>query len=275
MYENVEPHKICTGPGRALLVCDWVSESVLQLVPAGHKYLCTHQLKLDFLPVQGMCYSDRRNMLVFSKVDEHKVFAISFATGEKLWQMNQSDGTIDHIQFMPEDVCSTPQGLICIANKTNLMFLGPSDGDLVSVLQIENIIGRDIADSQARIRGMLGLPAEAELNMELTNAASSTTIVPDSGTQLIPIRQLTDGSPQPNVTVPMTIQETYAPASGAQSYQMDPQQPGMSIDFSQGFHKVMCCESDKGPVLAVRHEEGTIITYKLTSIPDGRVVLEN
>ena len=140
---------------------------------------------------------------------------------------------------------------------------------------LKNIIERDEPNSQARIRGMLGLPAEAELNMEWTNAASSTTIVPDSGTQLIPIRQLTDGSPQPNVTVPMTIQETYAPASGAQSYQMDPQQPGMSIDFSQGFHKVMCCESDKGPVLAVRHEEGTIITYKLTSIPDGRVVLEN
>ena len=68
MYENVEPHKICNGPRCGLLVCDWTVKSVLHLVLAGDKLLCTHQLKLDFLPVQGMCYSNHSNAVIFSKV---------------------------------------------------------------------------------------------------------------------------------------------------------------------------------------------------------------
>ena len=238
VYENVEPHKICNGSGRTLLVCDWVSKSVLHLVvPGGRKYLCTQQLKLDFLPVQGMCYSDHSNALVFSKVDDHTVFAINLANGEKLWQMNRYDGAIDHIELRPEDVCSTPQGWICVANRTNLLFLRASNGDLVSV---QHLIETDKPNSRARLRDMLGLSTDAELNAEWPNKHAASF-------RLSPLDQIHDGPPQSNAT------------------------------SSQGFHKVMYCDSDMGPVLAVRYEERTIITYRynLTFIPDERIILDN
>ena len=269
MYENVEPHKICNGPRCGLLVCDWTVKSVLHLVLAGDKLLCTHQLKLDFLPIQGMCYSNHSNAVIFSKVGKNQVFAFNLVTGDKLWLMSQF---VYSITLNPEDVCSTPQGWICVANRTNLLFLTPG-GHLVSVLHLENITERSKLDSQVRIRDMFFLSADSELNIEWTN---DMTVQPVSDTQVSLLDQMDDG-PQPNVTVSMVSQKSYVKLHPTE-YNLPLEEDRAQSDVimtSHGFHKVMCCESDKGPVLAVRHEEGTIITYKLTSIPDGRVVLEN
>ena len=59
VYDNVEPHRMCTGAGNAVLVCDWKTNSILVLVPADGLFRCIHKLGLGphFLPVQGMCFS--------------------------------------------------------------------------------------------------------------------------------------------------------------------------------------------------------------------------
>ena len=139
--KNVIPHKICTGPGNSLLVCDSVAKRILHLAsaPEFRNFSCANVLKLDFLPIQGMCYSNHSNAVIFSKLHCKEVFAINLTTGDKLWQMSQFVGSIDHIELNPEDVCSTPQGWICVANRTDLVFLRSSDGDLLSVQPLEDI----------------------------------------------------------------------------------------------------------------------------------------
>ena len=253
VYENVEPHKICTGPEEGLLVCDSSSESVLHIVPEGCKYLFRHQLKVDFLPVQGMCYCEHRDTLVFLKADDHMIFAINLETGQKMWEISH---TIEDIELRPEDICNIGEIWICVANRTNLLFLVPCHGNLSAVGNMDKMFQRAKFDSRAQPQDTPGLSADADRDAEWLKVPPLTTTLPVSGTKL---NLFGEEWPRPNVKVSMASQGSRTLVPGVQLYQMGLAQSDIPMT-SQGPHKVMYCGSDMGPVLAVRHNEGTIIT---------------
>ena len=140
VYEKLRPHKLCTGPENTVLVCDWKTNSILVLAPADGRFRCIRGLGvgLQFLPVQGMCYSSQYDAVVFSKVHQKEVIAVKLETGEVLWQTTK---------FEPEDVCSTPNGWICVANRANVLVLNASNGTKIFNLSIRK--EDDVLDTTA------------------------------------------------------------------------------------------------------------------------------
>ena len=253
--KNVIPDKICTGPGNSLLVCDSVAERILHLAsaPEFRNFSCANILKVDFLPVQSMCYSNHSNAVVFSKLHSKKVFAINLTTGYKLWEVSQSVGSIDSIELNPEDVCSTPQGWTCVANRTNLLFLRPSNGDLVSVQRLEDITPTDGPKPRKQPRRMLGQSSATEPGFWVNPLLS---VPPQASYQ----HSLFDRAQWSHSTAPGSSQEN-----------------GLSEDHleQEKINKVMCSENDLDSKLAVQYQDGSICNYSTKSIVDQRYFLEN
>ena len=290
VYNNIEPHNICAGPGSTLLVCDWKTRKILHLMPQGRKFLCNHDLSVQFFPVQGMCYASSNNAVVFSKVDTREVFAISLATGEVIWKHSvYTNDPANHIPLTPEDVCCTGQGIICVANGTNVLILRSATGDLASVLDIKSVFQtdeREAATSARQTNGLSNATVE-ELMDDIQNfiqadeREAATLPLPTPVSSRYSFVSTPSSSPPSTQSSPMSSPpsphyssppSSPSPSPSPVSSSSSSSQPLLPPPF-QGIHKVMFYESAEGPNLAVRYNEGTIVRFKLSHLPEGRIVL--
>ena len=137
-YENVKPHKICPGPPGSLLLCDWKIQSLLQLTPAAAlngntdlKFLEVHRLRLNCRSIFGMDYIDQHRIVILTSKFKNKVQAVSLNSGDIIWKHNAS---VENILLNPENVSTTPNGWICLANGNKLLIQDPLDGSCRDVL---------------------------------------------------------------------------------------------------------------------------------------------
>ena len=122
-YEDVRPHKMCSGPGDALLVCDAKSRHLLQLSTFGSihtKFELVRKWPLGLQSVYGIRYLKNLDILVLSSTLSKTIRGFNLPNHTVLWEHN---GSIGDIPLNPEEVCSTSDGWICVANGNNLLAL--------------------------------------------------------------------------------------------------------------------------------------------------------
>ena len=135
VYENVEPNKMCTGPNNNLLVYNWENRSLLHLASdAKGKLHCALELEFNVYSLSGICYCEVNDVVVLSGIPGH-ITAIDFSSGRVKWEIS---GCMEYLgrslELEPEDICSAPNGWICVANRKNVLILNASNGDLVCIL---------------------------------------------------------------------------------------------------------------------------------------------
>ena len=256
VYDNVEPHKLCTGADNTVLVCNWKTNSILALVPADGLFRCIHKLGLGpcFLPVQGMCYSSHCDAVVFSKFDEKRVIAIKLETGELLWQVTEFADLVEWKELEPEDVCSTPNGLICVANRSNVLILNTCDGAIISFLDVANAMYMDLPNIDS-----LAMEALAMVTDDMIEEAASFPHMP---------RDLAPHDTPFNTTQnPITY---FGSQSSSTTNKFSTSSQNDVISPSQCFPKIMWCEREYK--VAIRQGQQTIITCNVTLVPSGSVI---
>ena len=254
VYEDVKPHVMCTGAENTVLVCDWKTSSILVLVRADGQFLCIHKLQvhLHFLPVHAMCYSNQIDAVVFSKVQEKQVIAMKLETGQILWQITEF-AQPGQVQLEPKDVCCTPNGWICVANRANALILNPSNGAMVSFLHERNAFIKPFdSDSDDNNEDATEMPKEGN-NQSVTPASGVT---PKCASGRIALKM--------NIKV---LKRRMAERNIPYENDMSPSHLSALFDSQlQRFHKIMWCKNEV-VVLQGKH------AYNIESIPTGNVTL--
>ena len=131
---------MCLGPECSLLVCDGKTKNLLQLERAADETflrLAAQKMLLGCHAVHGMTCVQQSDLLVMTLKFSKKIVAIKLSTGAVAWQR---DGSIDHIPLNPEEVCTTSDGWICVANGNNVLALDASDGAHLTTLLEDDTI---------------------------------------------------------------------------------------------------------------------------------------
>ena len=136
-YVKVKPLHLCQGPNGSILVASWKNKTLLQLgkwdSDHGLTFHAIHMVGLDVFgeEMSSMCYTPHCDAVVLINKNNRQLKGISLASGQPLWKHDTSCGDV-----IPNlaDVCSSPDGWICVANGNSILAMDASNGSVIKTL---------------------------------------------------------------------------------------------------------------------------------------------
>ena len=150
-YVNVRPLHICKGPKNSLLVSSWKSKTLLQLAQWANEdpdltFHASHMVAMNHYAeeLNAMSYTSYCDVVITVTKETKQIIAVSLATGDTVWK---HDVSIGDVRLKPLDVCTTPDGWICVANDNRLVAMDSANGRILKVLQSDITTTKRIAAS--------------------------------------------------------------------------------------------------------------------------------
>ena len=150
-YVNIRPIHICKGPGNSLLVSSWKSKTILQLAKWENEdpdltFHASHMVAVDYYAekLHVMNYTSYGDVVILVTKETKQIIAVALATGVTVWK---HDDSIGDIRLKPIDVCTAPDGWICVANDNRLVAMDATNGRILKVLQSDILVPKRLAAS--------------------------------------------------------------------------------------------------------------------------------
>ena len=86
--------------------------------------------------LNAMCYASYYGVVILVTKETKQIIAVALATGGTVWK---HDVFIDYVRLKPNDVCTTTDGWICVANDNRSVAMDARNGRILKALPSDNV----------------------------------------------------------------------------------------------------------------------------------------